>query len=70
MKKSRVIANFQKGFDLKYRGSLPYANFITAVFQNFPDIWLMLFRGSFYFITVIFGPNRSNEIKSAKKSIS
>ena len=45
----------------KYRGSSPYANFITAIFQNFPDTYLAyVFWGliSFHYCNflAIFGP--------------
>ena len=30
-----------------YRGSLPYTNFITLIFQNFPNIQLMRYLASF-----------------------
>ena len=52
-----------------YRESSPYANFITvnfitAIFQNFPEIiGLAWYLGANYFITAIFWlKNRSNEI--------
>ena len=37
-----------------YRGSSPYANFITAIFQNIPDIFGLCVFWANYFITAIF----------------
>ena len=47
----KIYSSFpEKILNCTYRGSSPYANFIianfiTAIFQNFPDIWLMRFWG-------------------------
>ena len=48
-----------------YRGSLPYTNFITLIFQNFPNIQLMRYLASFISL-LRYKENGNNEIISPK----
>ena len=59
------------------RGSSPYANFITAIFQNFPDVqlrnvifWAKIFHYCNFYDIAKYRKSHSNKIFWSKKCIS